>query len=973
MPHNKRRSFKFEKPLRSFLKTQRWLLWGCLATLAVIVGCASLTAGPQTPPLSLIQKTDWAHHASDLQISPDLVLGRLPNGFRYVLKQNQTPADRVSMHLFVQAGSLCEYEEEQGIAHFLEHMLFNGSTHFKPDELVKYFQRIGMRFGPDANAHTGFAETVYDVLLPKGDTQSMSEAMRVLRDYAQGALLLPEQIEKEKKVVLSEKRARDSAQYRTMQTAFAFEMPGALPARRFPIGRQETILAFDQTRLRQFYDAWYRPERMILIMVGQFDTDHARDLIETEFASMTPRAPERSLPAFGRFDHRGLNVFYHLEKETGSTSVRIETIAPHPQPTDSKTYQKQMLIDQVANRIVQNRLDKLLQNSQSGLTGADIGSAYFLQQIRYTEISAGCKAENWETALTAIERILRQALAHGFAAAELDRVKQSYLSELRRDVKEAPTRDSQMVAREIMQSLGTWRVMQSAGQRLKLLSPILESLTPREVHDAFVKNWSAPHRLVLVTGDADLTGQALSAEDRIEQAYLQSVGTTVAPPVEQIAAVFPYLPDPPAEAKILERVAIADLGIDTVVFANGVRLNMKQTDFKANEVLAALAFGHGKSGEPPDQAGLAELTETLLNEAGFGAMARTDLEQALAGRLTDITLDVREDRFVLNGESVTDELQLLFELMRTFVLDPGYRPEALQVVHKRLAQHYQALTFDVSGVMEMEGQRFLAGGDSRFGWPPREQFQNLTLEQVKAWLTPALRVPMELTVVGDFDPEKVVALAARYLGTLPIASNAPALDPRSAQPQFPRGQSLYRPVVTQIANTLVVVAYPTEDFWDIGRVRRLSILGEIFSERLRVGIREKLGAAYSPFAYNRSYRAYPGYGVFQAHLQVDPLMADAMVAQVKQIADGLREGGLSADEFRRALDPALTQIKDLRRKNSYWLNSVLIGATRHPEQLEWARTIESDYAAIRAEEIEALAKQYLDNRQAATLIFSPAP
>ena len=234
--------------------------------------------------------------------------------FRYVLKQNNTPSDRVSMHLYVQVGSLMESEAQQGMAHFLEHMQFNGSTHFGPDELVQYFQRIGMAFGPDANARTGFSETVYDILLPTGDSDSLEEGMLILRDFAQGALLLPEQIEQEKKVILAEKRSRDSTDLQIAKATFNFEMPGTLPAKRFPIGLEETIVHFDQNMLRQFYDRWYRPERMVLVVVGQFDPDAAQRLIEKQFADLRPRAEKPQKPVFGTFSHQGLKFFYYPGK-----------------------------------------------------------------------------------------------------------------------------------------------------------------------------------------------------------------------------------------------------------------------------------------------------------------------------------------------------------------------------------------------------------------------------------------------------------------------------------------------------------------------------------------------------------------------------------------------------------------------------------------------------------------------------------
>ena len=222
-------------------------------TVIFFGGCGYIrdTALSEYPAQVLRERSNWPHTGSDLNPDSDVIFGCLDNGFRFLMKENKTPLNRVSMHLYIQCGSLAEFDGEEGMAHFLEHMLFDGSTHFPPSEMVKYFQRVGMQFGPDANAHTGFGQTVFDILLPNGDAQGIEDGLLVLRDFAEGALLLPDEVEKEKKVVLAEKRARDSSRYRTLQATFKFEMPGSLLADRFPIGRSETILAFHSDRLRQ--------------------------------------------------------------------------------------------------------------------------------------------------------------------------------------------------------------------------------------------------------------------------------------------------------------------------------------------------------------------------------------------------------------------------------------------------------------------------------------------------------------------------------------------------------------------------------------------------------------------------------------------------------------------------------------------------------------------------------------------------
>lgn len=939
----------------------------------VVVQCRStrpIVTEMKTPALGV--HSQWPHQTSDLDPDSDILFGALANGVRYILMENQTPKDRVSMHLYVQAGSLLESDQEQGAAHFLEHMLFNGSKHFPPGEMVKFFQRIGMQFGPDANAHTGFDRTVYDVLLPKGDPGSLSEGLLVLRDYADGALLLPEEVERERKVILAEMRSRDSADYRALKACFKFEMPDCTVSRRFPIGKQAVLEKMDQRLLREFYEAWYRPERLFLVIVGDFKSDQVKPLISKHFADLKSPSPARRLPEFGTFSHKGFRAFYHHEDEMGATTISIETLQPEKQPKDSHKWQQEQLLRSLSLQMMQKRLDQLLQQPSSLLTSASVGSGYYLQHLKYSEIRAISKPEHWEDSLSLIEQELRRALRHGFTESELHCAKNQLRSQIIQKIQQAGTQDSKAIARQIINKLSTWQVIQSPQQNGDLLLPMLEVITVDAVNRTFSELWSADHRLILVTGNADLADQPSPPEALIRHVYSASQAQPVQPYADLQIAPFPYLPDPENTGDIVERVVVDDLGIHRIVFANGVRLYLKPTTFKANQVLAAMSFGGGHLSEPADQPGLAKLTEAVVNESGFGGMDRMALEDALAGRLASMRLTIREDMFVVKGEAAASEIPLLFQLLYTFINDPGMREDARRLSLKRFEQEHERVVHSTEGMMQLNGHRFLAGGDSRFGTPAWSELQQRTLGQIKQWFGSQLRqMPLELALVGDFDPEAVIALAARYLGTLP-KRNGGHVDAKRRGPVFPSGKSLNLTVKTEIPKALVVVAYPTDDFWEIQRTRRLAVTADLFSERLRQRIRERLGAAYSPYAYNHSSRGYPGYGLLKIIIELDPNEASNIIHEVRYIADQMAGQHADADEFRRILDPTLTQIKDFRQTNSYWLNNVLTGASRHPEQLDWSRSFANDYAAITAAEVNALARRYLDNSKAATVVVMPA-
>ena len=406
-------------------------------------------------------------------------------------------------------------------------------------------------------------------------------------------------------------------------------------------------------------------------------------------------------------------------------------------------------------------------------------------------------------------------------------------------------------------------------------------------------------------------------------------------------------------------------------FRNGVRLNLKKTDFKANQVLINLSFGRGKSCEPLNKSGLALLTENVINESGLGTLTKDELKWAMAGKNTYATFSIDEDRFLFKGGTVSNEVSLLFQLLYAHIIDPGFRKDAYELSLKRYRQKYMALSRSIDGAMALSGSRFLAGGDHRFGLPDDETFKKLTIDDIKSWISPSIgNNDFEVSVVGDVDIDSIIQLTAQYFGSLTLHPNVNT-QKESKLPVFPVGQSQTISVQTKILKGLIIVAYPTEDIWDIKRTRRLSILSDIISDRFREQIREKLGSAYSTFAFNRPSRAYPGYGVLQAMAYVDPNESDMIIKEIKKIASNLAKDGVTQDELSRAKEPTLTGIKDMFRKNNYWLDTVLTGSKNHPQKIDWSRTILKDYASITKERVSNIAKKYLVNDKAAAIIIKP--
>ncbi len=914
----------------------------------------------------------FAHEASDLAPDPQARYGKLPNGLRYVVRANREPRDRASFRLLVNAGAVHETENQLGLAHFLEHLAFNGTEHYPPGTLIEFFQRMGMNFGGDTNASTWFTRTLYLIELPDTKAPTLAEGLKVFRDYAGGMLLNETEIEKERGIILSEKRSRDSVGQRTWLATNNFYTAGTMFARRDVIGTDQSLRTMPRAEFVDYYRTWYRPERMAVVAVGDFDPAAVEAQIIAAFGDFKAAAPARPEPALGRVAHAdGVHPFVHLEPEAPSTGVTLATVLPYQAEPDTGANRLKYLPRQLAHAIVNRRLSILAKQEGAPFTSGSAGAGEAYDTYRQTSLSLTCRADQWTAALGVAEQELRRALTHGFQPAELAEIVANFRNSLRQAVTRAPTRRSDAIADEFAEALLEDDVVTTAEADLALYGPALEKITVDDCVAALREAWSPRHRLVVVTGNAQLpAGDA--GRELVGRTYAASLAVPVAAPAAIAEAVWAYTDFGPA-GKIAKRESIADLGITLLTFANGVRLNLKPTDFQANRILTSLRIGSGQLTEPRDRPGLAFYAGRIYNEGGLGRHSADELRRVLAGRTVGANFGIDADAFTVGGSTNRADLLLQLQLTTARLTDPGFRPEAARQVRKAIDQIYLSFEHTAAGPFNLEVQRLLRSGDPRFGLPPKEEMLRRTPEEAKAWILPQLADgALEVALVGDFDPEAAIDAVARTLGTLPPRAPRPALD-ELRRVRFP-AEPFVRDftVATEIPKGEVAIFWPTTDGRDIRRARRLNMLGAVFSDRLRVKVREELGDAYSPGAGSSAGDLYPEYGFMQAGVTVDPPRARQVADIIVGIAADLAKDGVTADELERARKPVLTSLRESARTNGYWLGNVLSRAQEKPEVLDWCRNRYADNEAITAEELSALARAYFGADRASRVTILPS-
>lgn len=956
----------FLRPSRPF-RIASWVVLACAGIVALPLPTSA--AQGASAPLSA-NSTALADVNSGLKADPAIRFGTLQNGVRYALLHNNEPKNRASLRLHIAAGSFNETEAQRGVAHFLEHMAFNGSAHYAAGTLVEFFQRMGMSFGGDTNAFTSFDQTVYMLELPKTDAPTLAEGLRVFADYSGALLLNPAEIDKERGVILSEKRTRDSVGFRTLVAQFEYVLSDTLLPKRLPIGLVPVIEQAPRERFVDFYNTWYRPELTTIVAVGDFDVVAFEQQIIAAFAKLTARAPARHAPDRGHVTpFNGIRAFYHGEPEAPATEVSISALTPYAYEPDTAAKRLAELPRSLATAIINRRLSVLAKKENAPFTAGrtNVNESYDL--FREASIDLTCKADQWSAALGVADQELRRALAHGFSAEELREITANFLNSLEQAVKSAPTRRSGELATSLVSSLNDREVFTHPADDLTLFKPALEKIAPSDCLAALRAAWPDIGRTVSVTGNAQIP--AAEANDQLTSAYTKSAAIAVAAPAAESDTAWAYT-DFGAPGTITSRKTVDDLGITLITFANGVRLNLKPTDFEASRIRVNVRIGDGQLTEPKTQPGLTAYSANTFNAGGLGRHSSDELRRILAGKTVGAGFGITGDAFLLSGTTNREDLLLELQLITAHITDPGYRAESARQATKRMEQMYLQLAHTPGGPINLEVLRLLASGDSRFGTPPQPIMNQRSLAEVRTWLTPQFATgAIEIAVVGDFDLESTIIAVGQTLGALPTrAAKSEHADMRTVS--FPAETFTKNYTVeTEIPKGLVMLFWPSTDALDVKRTRRLSMLANVLNDRLRVKVREEIGGAYSPTAASSPSEHYPGYGFLAAQVTVEPAKAKEILDVVIALAEDLAEKGVSAEELERAKQPVLTATRESLRNNNYWLSSVLSRAQEKPEVLDWSRSRLADIEGMKAEELSLLAKLYFSAAKAFRVTVLP--
>ncbi len=890
----------------------------------------------------------------ELAIDPQIVRGKLENGLRYLIRPTKEPAGRASVRLYVATGSLDEQDETSGISHFLEHMVFNGSRHFKRGELIPAMQKLGLGFGGDANAYTALEQTVYMLDLPNLKDETVNFAFTIMRDFADGATLEDDAIDHERGIIVSELKSRDSRGYRTTLAMLDQLAEGTRVAKFMPIGREEVIRNAPYELFRKYYRENYVPGRMTVVVTGDFEPATAEAWVRKHFESMTA-TPEPTRPDNGKLTNDGPSDKLIPNEEQANISIMASVVNPWQYEADTFEQRVKDFPMELACQMLNNRLSRIAQRADSPFLNAEVSESDLFKLVDTFGFTLTAHPDKWKVALATVEKELRQAIKFGFEPHEYQETLSAFASAITHATQSWETVTAPGMADRLVAALKSDTVPTTPVEDMRVLKAALEyiSANPDCCREALKAAFDYKRVKLTMAGAIPEGTQAESLRGTFEE----SAATPVQKPDLQAARPFAYdnIGEP---GQIVKKEYIEDLGVTTLTLSNGIRVNLKPVDFRKGSLTVSAAIDGGSMYLPP-KPGLGMVANNLIGMSALEAHDLDELKRIMMGHNVDLNFNISDRRISISGGTTQDDLELQCKLIVANVLHPGYKPEALALLHTKLPGFYRRLTSTPDGAYTVQSAKALYGDDPRFNVPTMEEVKSITVDDVRNAITPFLQKgAMEVTLVGDFDLEATLPIIERTFGAMP-ARNTEFTEPTEAQRTIniqPWGQRKFFPYQTDLDKTIVTQVRPAGNGMDRRRNRRLTVLCSIARSRLFDGIRAEMGETYSPSVQLEINQEYADAATITAASAGVKGNREKVSAAMDSILTAMGSGDISQEDFDCAIRPIIASAEKGLRQNSFWCGS-LAALQSDPEQADLIRDLLPDLRSITLEEIKALAKE----------------
>jgi zinc protease len=893
---------------------------------------------------------------------------KLPNGLTYFIRQNPRPAQRVSLRLAVKAGSLFEADDQLGLAHLIEHMAFNGSAHFKPGELVAYFESVGARLGPHVNAYTSFDETVYMLDLPSDKPEVVEKGLTALADFAGGLTLSQEEVDKERGVVVEEWRGGLGAGSRIRDKQFPVLFHDSRYAERLPIGKPDIIRNAPVARLRSFYDTWYRPERQAVIVVGDVDQQKIEQSVKTLFSPLTDRAKEAPIPDRKVPLHRQPLVSVVADSEVTQSSIQIVRKRQREGEAKVADYRRD-LVARTIDHMMDERFSDLTQKPDAQFLGGGVGNNTLSRDVSTFTMAARVQDGKLEDGLRGLAIEALRVREFGFSDSELDRAKQWMAAFYEHAYTDRDKTESGSFAQEYVRYFLDGEPSPGIVYEYQLVKQLLPAITEADASNMARSLLGDDSRVILATSPLK-DGIKIPTEAEL-QATLAAAATVRVTPWQDTSSTRALMEHAPAAGAVASRSAIADTGITIVRFENGVEAWLKPTDFKNDQVVFSLNAQGGTSLAPPADYPEASLATSLVSVAGAGGLKALEIQKMLTGKIASARPYIGLSSQGVAGSASPAQLETALQLLYQEFTAPGDDETSFALLKKQLAA---AVANRGRAPAQVFGEKLQQVNTSNhYTSQPLtpERVESLSREKMIAFYKDrfANAADFSFFMVGAFKVDEAIPLLARYIGALP-STGKPTSTFKDVAIRFPETTRQEKVEAGREPRGQTVISFFADPSIDPQEQEKIIAATTVLDIALRDILREDLGQTYTVNVGLSQALPQRGSGHIEVRFQAAPENLPTMTARVMQEIKRLQQQGPTQDLTDRAKETARRGYETALKQNDYWLGRMQTVKTynRDPgEILTRARRID----AVTPQVLQEVFKQYFPAERSTVVTLLP--
>ncbi len=903
-------------------------------------------------------------------MDPNVSVGKLENGLSWFIRRNVKPEKRAELWLAVNAGSTLEDDDQQGLAHFVEHMAFNGTKHFKKQEIVDYLERIGMRFGPDVNAFTSFDETVYTIKVPTDDPAILEKALLILEDWAGAVTFEAEEIDKERGVVIEEWRVGRGAEARMRDRQLPILFKGSRYAERLTIGKKEILEKAPYDTVRRYYRDWYRPDLMAVVAVGDFDPKQMEETIRRHFGGLRGHQESRAREPFPVPDHDETLVAIATDPEATSTRVSVYYKLPRSLRNRVGDYRR-VLVERLYHQMINTRLDELRQGADPPFLFAFSSKGGFVRSRDVYFQVAGVKQDGLERGLDTLLVEVARVDRHGFTQTELDRAKKEMLRQYEQAFRERDKLESDRLAGETLEFFLEGEPIPGIEAELALVSRFLPTITLNEINH-LAREWISERNRVILVNAPEKKDAPVPSEKDVLAIFAAAQGKPVEPYVDRVRQQ-PLVAQAPAPARVLETRTIGEVGVTEWRLSNGVHVVLKPTDFKNDEILLSGFSPGGHSLVPDDHYVSASYASALLRDAGLGEFDKVELQKALAGKVASAWTWIGELEEGVRASASPEDLEVMFQLLYLSFTASRRDEESFRSWLSRTKGFIENRLARPETVFSDRMQVTLSQGHFRRRPASVELLGEVDLRTAVEVYRARFADAGDFTfvLVGNFDPDTIRPDVLTWLGGLPSTGRTETWRDVGVRPPSGIVPVEVRKGIEPKSQVRIVFTGDSE--WTRQNEHDMASLAAALRIRLREVLREDMGGVYGVAAFGGISRRPVEQYSFTVSFGCAPDRIEELKKAAFDVIAAFKNGEISGETVEKVKEQQTRQRETDLKENGFWANA-LEDAYRYAMDPKLILAYDELVKSVSRERIQAAARRYLDpNRTVIGVLHPEAP